>query len=171
MRHVLTRARNTKRNVVLRGLETIAPKADSWFMARKLSIVVFAALGLLAAACGGLSESKWRRELEPLLPQGVTIVNSKTGNCTIEPNCSVSFELEHDRSRYADDVTTFEASMEAEGWTKTSGGQSADAARVQFERKGIRVSMKLLSPSWRERCVESQGADVADCKSVLVVLN
>lgn len=140
-------------------------------MPRTLSIVVFAALGLLAAACGGLNESEWRRELEPLLPNGVTIVNSKTGNCTIEPNCSVSFELEHDRSRYADDVTTFEATMAAEGWAKTSGVVREGSAWVLLERKGIDITFKLLSPSWGEDCVASYGLESANCRSVLVVQN
>lgn len=141
------------------------------FSHRTLSLVVFAAIGLLAAACGGLSESEWRRELEPLLPEGVTIVNSKTGNCTIEPNCSVNFELEHDRSRYAEDVATFEATMVAEGWTKTDRGQGRSSANASFERKGIRVAIWLLSETWRERCVSIYGPDGGDCQSTLLVKN
>ncbi len=134
-------------------------------------LVAVAFSWLLTINCG-LSESEWRRELEPFLPEGVTIVHSKTGNCTIEPNCSVSFELEHDRSRYVEDVVAFVSAMEAEGWTKVGEGEDVDSAGVQFERRDIRVSLRLLSTSWRERCVETRGgADDPTCKSTLVVQN
>ena len=138
---------------------------------RSALLPILAGIAIFAAACGGLSESEWRRELEPLLPDGVTIVHSKTGNCGIEPNCSVSFELEHDRSRYTEDVATFESTIVAEAWTKADGGQNSDSANASFERKGIRVTMRLLSESWRERCVSIYGLDGGDCKSTLVVQN
>ena len=138
---------------------------------RTLPIVIFAALGLLAAACGGLSASEWRRELEPLLPDGVAIVDSWTENCTIEPNCAVGFVLEHDRSRYAEDVATFEATMVAEGWTKTSGVVQDESALVTFERGSIKVTFIVLSESWRERCVSIYGPDSGNCQSTLLVKN
>ncbi len=98
-------------------------------------------------------------------------MDSWTENCTIDPNCAVGFVLEHDRSRYAEDVATFETTMVAEGWTKTDGGQNSDSANVSFERKGIRVTMLLLSESWRERCVSIYGPDGGDCQSTLLVKN
>lgn len=98
-------------------------------------------------------------------------MDSWTENCTIEPNCAVGFVLEHDRSRYAEDVATFEATMVSDGWAKTGEGQSTDAARVQLERKGIRVSMRLLSEPWRERCVSLYGPDSGNCQSTLLVKN
>ena len=138
---------------------------------RRMLLLALATLGLLAAACGGLNASEWRRELEPLLPEGFEIVETRTGNCTVNPNCSVGFVLEHDRSRYAEDVATFESTMVAEDWTRIGGGQDNDTARMSFERKGISVSVKLLSPSWRERCIESRGTDDGNCQSTLLVKN
>jgi hypothetical protein len=138
-------------------------------MARTLPVVVFATLGLLAAACGGLSESEWRRELEPLLPQGVTIVESSTENCTVNPNCVVRFVLEHDRSRYTEDVAAFGVTMAAEGWTETDRIIQDGGATVVLERKDIRLVFTLLSESWRERCVQSRGVNAASCQSTLTV--
>ena len=136
---------------------------------RVLLLLVFAALVLLATACDGLSESEWRRELEPLLPEEVTIVDSWTENCQVEPNCAVGFVLEHDRSSFVEDVAAFESAMVAEGWFKDGGGQDADSARVRLERKGIRVSLQLLSVSRHERCIESGGPDDNNCQSTLLV--
>jgi hypothetical protein len=138
---------------------------------RGLLLLVFAALGLLAAACGGLDESAWRRELEPLLPDGVEIVESSTENCTVNPNCVVRFVLEHDRSRYAEDVAAFEATMAAEGWTETNRIIQDGGATVVLERKDIRLGLTLLSESWRERCVTSRGNDSANCQSDLLVMS
>jgi hypothetical protein len=138
---------------------------------RVLLLFVFAALGLLAAACGGLDESEWRRELEPLLPEGITIVETRTGNCTIEPNCSVGFVLEHDRARYVDNVATFGATMATEGWTQTNTIIQDGGATVVLERKDIRLVFTLLSESWGERCVSIYGPDGGDCQSTLVVKN
>lgn len=140
-------------------------------MARTLSIVVFAALGLLATACGGLDESQWRKELEPLLPEGVTIIESSTGNCTVNPNCRVRFVLEHDRSRYLKDVAAFGVTMEAEGWTETNRIIQDGGATVVLERKDIRLGFTLLSESWRERCLQSRGPDSGSCQSELLVMS
>ena len=96
-------------------------------------------------------------------------MDSRTGDCGLTKNCTVGFVLEHDRSRYAEDVETFEATMEAEGWTKTAGGGGDSNFRIELQRKDIIVRMNLLSPSWRKRCVESRGSDVADCQSTLTV--
>jgi hypothetical protein len=136
---------------------------------RVLLLFVFAALGLLAAACGGLNESQWRRELEPLLPDGMSIVDSRTGDCVFNQNCTVGFVLEHDRARYAEDVAAFETAMVSKGWPKVGEHNNVDAAGARFDRKGVRVTLKLLSPSWHKRCVESRGADSADCQSTLLV--
>ena len=138
-------------------------------MTRTLSVVVFAALGLLAAACGGLSETQWRRDLQPLLPDGMSIVDSRTGDCGFNQNCTIGFVLEHDRARYAEDVAAFEAVMVSKGWMKVGEHSNVDSAGVRFDRTGIRVTLNLLSPSWHERCVESGGPEDNNCQSTLLV--
>ncbi len=86
-----------------------------------------------------------------------------------ELNCTVSFVLDHDRTRYAEDVAAFETNMVAKGWERVSGGVREGSGRASFDRPGIRVYFTLLSASWWEQCIASRGTDDVTCQSTLTV--
>ena len=130
-------------------------------------VPVFILLLIVSASCSGLSESHWRRELEPLLPEGVTIVDSRTGDCGLEFNCSVTFLLEHDGILYAENVAAFEAAMVGKGWTKVGGVSRDDSASASFTRGGIKVWFKLLSLASSQRCFEAFSGKNASCESAI----
>jgi hypothetical protein len=139
------------------------------FLPAILFVPFLLVLIVLAATCGGLSVSEWRRELEPLLPEGVTIVDSRGGDCGLEFHCGVTFLLDHDGIRYAEHVADFESAMLARGWTKVGGVSRDDVASASFTRRGIKVSFKLLSLASSQRCFEAFKGTNASCESALSI--
>ncbi len=139
------------------------------YLAVILFVPVLLVLIVVAATCGGLSVSEWRRELEPLLPSGVTIVDSRGGDCGLEFHCSVTFLLEHNGIVHAENVASFEAAMISRGWTKVGGVSRDDVAIADFTRDGMKVTIKLESLSSSERCFEAFKGTNASCESVLFV--
>lgn len=139
------------------------------YLAVIVLVPIFILVLIVGGSCSGLSESQWRRQLEPLLPEGVTIADSRTGDCMFERNCSITFLLDHDGILYAENVAAFESAMVARGWTKVGGVSRDSSASASFTRRGIKVWFKLLSLPTSQRCFEAFSGKNASCESALSI--
>lgn len=126
-----------------------------------VGVLLFA---LVLTGCG-IDAGKWRKEMEPLLPEGVSIESIDTHPCGVEPDCIVSLSLLHNPHRYIEEAQAFGNALAGDGWVGRVGSSDSESAGGKFTRDRVTVIFRFTSADWEVECARMWGPENISCFS------